>query len=281
MLTIAVPVGGAMPPALGNHPLEVLAVADAVAALRSGEADAALALVRDLRVVPPDGTAVAAVVQRSDPQAALFTRDGLRLKDLPTEALVGAADEALRRQLACARPESEPPSLMACPEDGFAAIRKGELDAFVAVVCGPAPEGAPPSRVLASKTCLHRPLDGIAALLVRDGDDATREAARAWHDPRTEIALAAEKSLLEALAAELGLSPLLLPIGGDCSIPGAYHTVKAVAAPPCARRGGAPIRAEIATETTAPPEDAGRAAADALLEGGAGEYLSVGELEHP
>lgn len=272
MLTIAVPTGRAMPPVLASHPAAIVFENDPLAALRANQADAALVFVRS-QSVAPDRTLVAAVVQRPDPQAMLFTRDKLRFKDLPPDSTLATTEEALRRQIAAARPESPAPTIIADLDEGLAAVERGSLDAFVAVLCGPPPEGAPPSRVLASKTCLHAPLDGIAVLIVRAGDEAAGEAARTWHDPRTEIAMAAERALLETLASELGLASECLPVGGDCSIPGAYHCVKAVVAAPCEERQREPIRAEIATETTVPPEEAGEAAARALLEAGAAEFL--------
>lgn len=72
------------------------------AAVLDGRADLAVHSAKDLPALTPDGLVIAAVPERGDPRDAVV---GHRLRDLPTDAVVGTGSQRRRAQLAHLRPD--------------------------------------------------------------------------------------------------------------------------------------------------------------------------------
>jgi hydroxymethylbilane synthase len=170
-------------------------------ALLGGEVDL---LVHSLKDLPTDdlaGVILAAVPQRADPRDALCARDGLTLGTLPAGATVGTSSP--RRAAALGRARAD---LVVVPVRGnvgtrLGMVEHGGVDAVVLAVAGLARLGreAQITELLGSSTMLPAPGQGALAVECLPGPLADRLAA--LDDPRTRLAVTAERAVLVSLDA--------------------------------------------------------------------------------
>jgi hydroxymethylbilane synthase len=195
-------------------------------ALLQGAIDLAVHSSKDMPSVLPEGLDIAGVLPRDDPRDALVLPAG----GAPGSG-IGTVDELVRvlgpapviatssiRRVAQLRPLF--PSATFTPIRGNldTRLRKldgGAADALVLAAAGLRRLGfhGRISFTLPVETCVPAPGQGIIAIEMRSGDDTIRECLQSITDPDASSALAAERSLVEAL-------------GGGCQTPvGALATV--------------------------------------------------------
>jgi hydroxymethylbilane synthase len=149
----------------------------------------------------------------------------------------------------------------------------GEYDAIVLAAAGlrRLRQAARISAFLPVEACVPAPGQGIIAVEIREGDTAATAAVGHVNDWHAAIALVAERAVVRAL-------------GGGCQMPiGAYATVDEQALTVHAVViSGDGARAEAVTidGRADEAEAAGRAAAEQLLEAGAGEILAEIQRQH-
>ena len=239
-----------------------LFVAEIVGALQRGEVDLAVHSAKDLPTGDPEGIAIGAVPERTDPFDVLVRRGPDPLSD---GAVVGTSSLRRRAQLARARPGLRVVSLRGNVDTRLAKLEDGEVDGLVLAAAGLERLGVRPAHLLPLplEEMVPAPGQGALAVQVREDDRVTQEiVARLDHAP-SRRAFEAERALV-------------MLVGGGCALPlGAYAEDRegrirliAVVAQPDGSEV-IPARAEAPT-----PEEAAQLAADLLLAGGAGEILA-------
>ncbi|MFI5619705.1 hydroxymethylbilane synthase [Streptomyces sp. NPDC051567] len=196
-----------------------------VAALREallrGEVDFAVHSLKDLPTTPAEGLVIAAVPRREDARDALVARDGLTFARLPDGARIGTGSprrQAQLHHLALAlgkRIETVPIRGNVDTRIGF--VRDGALDAVVLAAAGlnRIGRGDEATELLAVDSVLPAPGQGALAVECLASDADLVAALGELDDPRTRVAVTAERSLLAAL--EAGCSA---PVGAYADLSG-------------------------------------------------------------
>ncbi|MGW1979819.1 hydroxymethylbilane synthase [Streptomyces sp. NPDC001889] len=182
-----------------------------VAALREallrGEVDFAVHSLKDLPTTQPDELLLAAVPPREDPRDVLVARDGLRFAELPEGARVGTGSPRRMAQLNAyarehhTRIETVPIRGNIDTRIGF--VRSGELDAVVLAAAGLNRIGraGEVTDFLSVDSVLPAPGQGALAIECAADNAALGAVLGELDDPRTRVAVTAERSLLAALEA--------------------------------------------------------------------------------
>jgi hydroxymethylbilane synthase len=236
-------------------------------ALLAGKADLAVHSAKDLPATLAAGTVLAAFPERVDPRDALLgAQRGVRLAALPRGARVGTGSLRRRAQLLAARPDLE---IVPLRGNVDTRLRKLEQEGLAAIVlaCAGLERLGLAERIderIDPATLLPAVGQGTLALQARSGEALAVDLLALDHAP-TRAATLAERAFLERLA-------------GDCNVPLAAHArpladevrLAGLLASPDGRRV---LRAE-ARAPGGNPAEAGRRAAEAILEQGGGEILA-------
>ena len=233
----------------------------------AGEVDIAVHSLKDLSTLIADGLELAAVLEREDPRDALLTRQGVRLRDLPTGARVGTSSLRRRAFLLRARPDLALLELRGNVPTRIERLSQGKYDAIVLATAGLKRLG------LAAHITAHlAPTDmppavsqGAIGVCARVGDEAALQWLDALDHAPTRVAVTAERALLRRI--EGGCQ---VPLGALATLDGAQlHLYASV----CALDGS--VSMECRDE--APAADAvalGVRVADQLLSRGAGAIIA-------
>ncbi|HMJ57126.1 MAG TPA: hydroxymethylbilane synthase [Polyangiaceae bacterium] len=181
-------------------------------ALDRGDAHFAVHSFKDVPAEVSPKFAIACVPRRADPRDVLVTRSGAGLQALSAGARIGTSSLRRAMQLALARPDLAVVPLRGNVDTRLRKLDTGELDAIVLASAGLARLGLSARATEALDPTLVVPAPGQGALAIecRAGDEATRAALAPLSDPDTEIAVACERGVMQA-------------VGGSCTLPfGAY-----------------------------------------------------------
>src|SRR5690242_5738505 len=237
-----------------------------VSALREslvhGEVDLAVHSLKDLPTAPLPGIVLAAVPSRDDPRDALAGRDGAKLADLPSGALIGTGSPRRAAQLRLLRPDIRPVPVRGNAGTRLAKVTSGNLDAVVLAYAGLARIGALElvSEVFETDAMLPAPGQGALAIECLDTADGLAGLLAEIDDPASRAAVTAERTVLAEL--EAGCSA---PLGAYAAGSGILQLTAAVVA----EDGTAAVRA-CRSGPAAQPARLGRAGAAQLLPQGAG-----------
>jgi len=180
-------------------------------ALLKGQIDLVVHSLKDIPTETVEGIVIAAIPKREDPRDAFIGKNGLRFKDIPSDACIATGSLRRRAQLQIARPHIESVDLRGNIDTrlrtlenstglngiilALAGVKRLELASHVTEILGP-------------PNWLPAPGQGALAITTRDDD------VRGWvsvlnHEP-TRQAVTAERAVLAQL-------------GGGCHVPmGAY-----------------------------------------------------------
>jgi hydroxymethylbilane synthase len=244
-------------------------VGEVEAAVRNGQADAAVHSAKDLPSAMDEQLVIAAVPMRADPRDGLV---GCALSDLPAGGVVGTGSARRRAQLAWSRPD-----LIFTDVRGNMARRVsiGESDDVHAVVVAVAAMdrlgwSERLADVIDPVVMLPQAGQGALAVQCRADDDAARRVLASIDDPAAHRALRAERAVLEEL-------------GGSCTVPVAAWA-EPLTGPAATLRvyglvasgdGRIVVRADEAGDE---PEAVGAAVARALLVDGGGASIDGFEV---
>lgn len=176
-------------------------------ALLAGEVDFAVHSLKDLPTAQPPQLALAAVPVREDPRDALVARDGLTFEQLPDGSRVGTGSPRRMAQLnAWARAlgkRIETVPIRGNIERRLNFVSSGELDAVVLATAGlrRAEMAAGITEFIDPGAVLPAPGQGALAVECVASDEELTARLAELDDPRTRIAVTAERSLLSALEA--------------------------------------------------------------------------------
>lgn len=170
-------------------------------ALLAGEVDVIVHSFKDLPSAPEPGIHLAAVPERQDPRDALVSRDGLRLADLPTGAVVGTSSPRRAAALARMRPDLRLVPVRGNVDTRIARVRNGEVDATVLAVAGLSRVGRLDEVTEYLDDMIPAPAQGALAVECRADDDEMRAALAKLDDPAVRAATAAERYVLVGINA--------------------------------------------------------------------------------
>jgi hydroxymethylbilane synthase len=105
-------------------------------ALLAGEIDAAVHSYKDLPVDRTAGLVIAAVPIRADPREALVCAHPLKLRDLPTGAVVGTSSERRAAAVVSLRPDLRVRPIRGAVDARVAMVLAGEYDAALLALAG-------------------------------------------------------------------------------------------------------------------------------------------------
>lgn len=252
-----------------------LFVKDLEDALLRGDVDFAVHSAKDLPADLPEGLTIGATLPREDPRDALVLPMRHGGGDL-SSILEALADSERRtigtgsvRRVAQLSPQM--PRAIFAPVRGNVDTRlrkldEGKFDALVLACAGLRRLNLQVriSAPLPVERCVPAPGQGIVVVETRHGDSAVAAILDPIHDEAAGVALAAERSLVDAL-------------GGDCQIPlgalarlnGGGMEMEAVV---CSLDGRSIIRRH-ARGSAAHPESLGKRLADELAAAGAADLL--------
>src|SRR5262249_54524224 len=197
---------------------------------------------------------------RADPRDALIARDGLRLSSLPDGAYVGTSSLRRACQLRHLRPDLRIGDLRGNVDTRLRKLHEGQYDAIVLAAAGLERLGRAGeiSEYLDRGVTLPAVSQGILAIEIRAGDEATAALVAPLDDPAARVAARAERAFLAR-------------IGGGCQVPiGAYARLAGdtlILAAMIGARDGRVIRGELAGPA-ADPARLGAHPAEGLLDRG-------------
>ncbi|MDQ0992318.1 hydroxymethylbilane synthase [Streptomyces sp. V3I7] len=189
---------------IGGTGVFVTALRDA---LLRGEIDFAVHSLKDLPTTQPEDLVLAAIPVREDPRDVIVARDALKFTDLPRGARIGTGSPRRMAQLnAYARSHGldiETVPIRGNVDTRIGYVRDGVLDAVVLAAAGLNRIGRidEVTDFLSADTVLPAPGQGALAIECAADNADLIAALGELDDPRTRVAVTAERSLLAALEA--------------------------------------------------------------------------------
>ncbi|PIM50733.1 hydroxymethylbilane synthase [Roseateles chitinivorans] len=241
-------------------------------ALEDGRAQLAVHSLKDVPMELPAGFVLAAVLEREDPRDALVSPNYESLAALPLGACVGTSSLRRVTQLKNMRPDLRIEPVRGNLDTRLRKLDDGQYDAIVLAAAGL-------KRLRLDGRI--RQYFGVDEMIPCTGQGALGIEIRAGQAPLAEhLAALAHRPTWLAAAAERAVSREL---GGSCSMPLAAHAVweadgrlrlsAALGHPTQPERALLRTEATVAATDLAQAEALGVAAASALREHGAAEYL--------
>jgi hydroxymethylbilane synthase len=236
--------------------------------LLAGRVDLAVHSLKDLPTGQPDGIVLAAVPVRDDPRDALIAKDGAKLADLPSGAVIGTGSPRRAAQLMMLRRDIRCVPIRGNADTRLGKIGAGEVDAVVLAAAGLGRLGQLDlvSQVFEPDEMLPAPGQGALAVECRAADPELAELLATVNDPASRAAVTAERTVLAAL--EAGCSA---PIGAYAVGTSDHLQLEAAV---IAIDGGQALR-ERDGDVPAAAAQLGRRVADRLLSSGAGTLITA------
>jgi hydroxymethylbilane synthase len=236
-------------------------------ALLERRADLAVHSAKDLPAATPAGLVLAAFPDREDPRDALVCRvRGATLSTLPRGARIGTGSVRRAAQLRAHRPDVEVVPLRGNVPTRLRKLESERLDAVVLACAGLGRLGLA-DRIderIAPEVLLPAVAQGTLALETRAGDPLAAEIARLG-DPVAEATAAAERAFQRRLEGDCSV-----PLAGFAELePGGVVRLRGLVSDAA---GGRVVRGEGRSRA---PEEAGVAAAEAVLAGGGESILAA------
>jgi hydroxymethylbilane synthase len=198
----------------GNKRLFVKEIEDA---LLEDAIDIAVHSAKDMPSDLPEGLTIAATLPRDDPRDAFVLPQHVASPagDVPAalarigrQPIIGTSSVRRMAQLRPAFPDAAFAPIRGNVDTRLRKLDAGEYDALVLAAAGlrRLGFGARIASTIRPSQCVPAPGQGIVAVEIRAGDEATRRAVAAVHDATAAAALEAERAVVTAL-------------GGGCQLP--------------------------------------------------------------
>lgn len=235
--------------------------------LLAGDIDLAVHSLKDLPTAAVPGIALAAVPVRGDPRDALVARDGAKLADLPTGALIGTGSPRRAAQLRLMRPDIRPVPVRGNAGTRLAKVTSGELDAVVLARAGLERIGHLDmiTEVFEPDEMVPAPGQGALAVECPDTDPGLVDLLACVDDPDSRAAATAERAVLAELKAGCHA-----PVGAYAVATGVLRLTAVVIGD-----DGAPPVSASAAGPSGEAARVGRVVARELLRRGGGRYVTA------
>jgi hydroxymethylbilane synthase len=185
-------------------------------ALLDGRVDIAVHSFKDLPIESVPGLQFGAISQREDVRDVFISRNGEKLSELKSGAVVGTGSLRREIQIKQMRPDLEVKFIQGNVDGRIKKMKDGEYDAIILAAAGLKRLGMlhQATEILSEEDMIPAVGQGALALEIRDGDVDTFKLVNKLNDKDTEIAANSERVFLEAL-------------GGGCNFPiAAYAKVE-------------------------------------------------------
>jgi hydroxymethylbilane synthase len=177
-------------------------------AVLRGEIDFAVHSMKDVPILQPPKTTIVAVPERESPYDVLVSKDGLRLKDLPNEALVGTGSPRRMAQLRRVRPDLKVKSIRGNVDTRVRKLKQGLYDAIILAEAG--------LQRLNMQDCITERLS-LKDFTPAPGQGALAVVAR--EDNRKVIEVLKWVNHQPSMASVLAERAFIRKIGGGCKVP--------------------------------------------------------------
>ncbi|RUP08902.1 hydroxymethylbilane synthase [Hyphomicrobium sp.] len=167
-------------------------------ALIANEVDVGVHSMKDMQTVLPGGLAVGAVLPREDPRDAFISLRHADFNALPLNAVVGTSSLRRKSQVLNARPDLRVVEFRGNVQTRLRKLEEGVAEATFLAVAGLKRLGMQ-DRITAPVSIEHMlpaVAQGVIALEIREGDEATAALIRPLNDPETAVAATAERTFL-------------------------------------------------------------------------------------
>jgi len=180
-------------------------------ALLDGRIDLAVHSMKDVETWLPDGTRIAAVLEREDPRDAFISKSAKSLDDLPPGSVIGTSSLRRQAQILHRWPELRVETLRGNVQTRLRKLDEGIVDATLLALAGLKRLGntAIVTDVIATDVILPAVAQGVIGIEIRKGDAAVEGPVAALNHEPTAVRIAAERAMLAALDGSCRT-----PIGG-------------------------------------------------------------------
>jgi len=163
---------------------------------------------KDFPVMPIDGCALAAVVERGEVRDALVSRDKIPLAEFKSSMKIGTSSLRRKALLLSQTNPAEVVEIRGNIETRVKKVRDGEMDGVILAAAGLLRLGLENeiTEYYDARSFVPAPGQGAIAVECRTGDDDLRLKLRRIHHDESGQAVAAERAFLRSL-------------GGNCSLP--------------------------------------------------------------
>jgi hydroxymethylbilane synthase len=168
-------------------------------ALLDGRVDLAVHSLKDLPTAAAEGIHLAAVPLREDPRDVVVARDGLTLGELPVGSRVGTGSPRRVSQLHALGLGLDVVPVRGNVDTRIDKVRNGDYDAVVLARAGLARLGRIEEATEVLDPLQMLPAPGQGALAVECADDVLAKELAVLDDPRTRVAVEAERAVLATL----------------------------------------------------------------------------------
>ncbi len=168
-------------------------------ALLRGEIDVAVHSYKDVPSARMEGTSIAAVLERDSPCDVFISRDGSKLEEIKSKAVVGTSSLRRRAQLKMVRPDLRFENLRGNVDTRLRKLREGHFDAIVLAEAGLIRLGLDREveyQRLDPETFVPPANQGIIAVETRKGEE---ELVEFMNDKRTALEAEVERAVLREL----------------------------------------------------------------------------------
>ena len=240
-------------------------------ALRDGRADYAVHSCKDLPSTLPDDMTLAAVTVREDPRDAFCSERYPTFNALPPNARVGTSSPRRRAQLSALRADLRFDDIRGNVDTRLRKLRDGDYDAIILASAGlkRLDLRATYTVPFAVDVLVPAVAQGALGIEMRDGDPNAARIGAILGDPRTDLAVRAERAFLRTLRGGCQA-----PVGAHATYDGTMLRMQAAIAAP---DGSAVIRDAFAEPITRrdDAETAAVALAHAMLAAGGSALLAA------
>ena len=185
-------------------------------ALLRGQIDMAVHSMKDVPTELPEGLSIGAICEREYPGDVLIARDGMKLWELPTGAVIGTSSLRRCAQLLNYRADFKMTDLRGNVQTRLKKLDEAKFDATVLAYAGIHRLGLDDriSQIIPFEICLPAVGQGSVEIEIRDGDKDIQALVGKIDHLATRQAVSAERAFLKKLE-------------GGCQVPiGAHAAVK-------------------------------------------------------
>ncbi|ADC48654.1 MULTISPECIES: hydroxymethylbilane synthase [Alkalihalophilus] len=235
-------------------------------ALENKEIDIAVHSMKDVPSVMPEGFSLAAITEREDARDAFISLDHVKLKDLPSGAIVGTSSLRRSAQLLAERPDLEVKWIRGNVETRLRKLKEEDFSAIILAAAGLNRLGYSEELVteyLEPEMCVPAVGQGALGLECRSDDQEVIELIQKLNDEATALTVTAERTFLHKME-------------GGCQVPIAgYATMQEDGQVSLTALVGSPDGKTILKDTVVgqDPVKVGEEVSERLLEKGAKEIL--------
>jgi len=198
-------------------------------ALLDGRIDLAVHSMKDVETWLPDGTAIAAVLEREDPRDVFISGKAKSLDALAAGAVIGTSSLRRQAQILHRRPDLRVETLRGNVQTRLRKLAEGVVDATLLALAGLRRLGSADvaTGYIDTDVILPAVAQGAVGIEIRKGDTTVEAAVAGLNHHPTAVRISAERAMLAALDGSCHT-----PIAGLAELQGSEMTLTGLVALP-------------------------------------------------